>query len=141
MTARPTTSGSRTGRNAVLLLAAMVAASAVAVSCGGSPETGAAPPQQMSAGDPDRGAQLITKYGCGTCHEVPGVKDADGLVGPPLDHFANRAYIAGMLPNSQANLEKWIEDPQSVVPGNAMPDLDVSHHDAEDITAYLYTLR
>jgi cytochrome c2 len=138
MTARPP---SRTRRNAVLLVAGLVAASALAVSCGGSPETSAAPPQQMSGGDPQRGAELITKYGCGTCHEVPGVRDADGLVGPPLDHFANRAYIAGVLPNSHDNLEKWIEHPQSIVPGNAMPDLGVGHHDAEDITAYLYTLR
>jgi cytochrome c2 len=95
----------------------------------------------MSTGDSQRGARMIQKYGCGTCHVVPGVDNADGLVGPPLDHFADRAYIAGMLPNSQANLEKWIEDPQSVVPGNAMPDLGVNHRDAEDITAYLYTLR
>jgi cytochrome c2 len=139
-TTRPTAT-SRTGRNAVLLVAALVATSTLAVSCGGSPETSAAPPQQMSSGDPQRGADLIVKYGCGTCHEVPGIKEADGLVGPPLDHFANRAYIAGVLPNSQDNLEKWIEHPQSIVPGNAMPDLGVSHHDAEDITAYLYTLR
>ncbi|HET8561716.1 MAG TPA: c-type cytochrome [Marmoricola sp.] len=128
-------------RNSVVLAAVLMASSALVVSCGGSVETGTAPPPQMSGGDAQRGAQLIEKYGCGTCHEVPGVANADGLVGPPLDHFAERAYVAGMLPNSQKNLEKWIEDPQSVVPGNAMPDLGVSHRDAEDITAYLYTLR
>lgn len=141
MTTRPTTARFPIRRNAVLLAVALLTASTVAVSCGGSPETSAAPPQQMSTGDPDRGAELITRYGCGTCHEVPGIKDADGLVGPPLDHFANRAYIAGVLPNSKDNLEKWIEHPQSIVPGNAMPDLGVTPHDAEDITAYLYTLR
>jgi cytochrome c2 len=140
MKTRCTTAG-RTRRHVALLAAALVAGTAVAVSCGGSPETTAAPPQQMSAGDPQRGADLIVKYGCGTCHEVPGIKEADGLVGPPLDHFADRAYIAGVLPNSPANLEKWIESPQSIVPGNAMPDLGVGHHDAQDITAYLYTLR
>jgi cytochrome c2 len=128
-------------RNAALLAGVLVASSAFAVSCGGSPETSVAPPPQMSSGNAQRGAQLIEKYGCGTCHEVPGVANADGLVGPPLDHFAERAYIAGMLPNSQANLEKWIERPQSVVPGNAMPNLGVTHRDARDITAYLYTLR
>jgi cytochrome c2 len=95
----------------------------------------------MSTGDPQRGAQLITKYGCGSCHEVPGIPDANGLVGPPLDHFANRGYIAGVLPNSQTNLEKWIQHPQQVVPGNAMPDMGIDARDARDITAYLYTLR
>jgi cytochrome c2 len=130
----------RTGKG-MLLVVALVTSSAVAVSCGGSPETSAAPPQQMSTGDPQRGAQLITKYGCGSCHEVPGIPDANGLVGPPLDHFANRGYIAGVLPNSQTNLEKWIQHPQQVVPGNAMPDMGIDARDARDITAYLYTLR
>jgi cytochrome c2 len=130
----------RTGKG-MLLLVALVTSSAVAVSCGGSPETSAAPPHQMSTGDPQRGAQLITKYGCGSCHEVPGIPDATGLVGPPLDHFANRGYIAGVLPNSQTNLEKWIRHPQQVVPGNAMPDMGIDARDARDITAYLYTLR
>lgn len=130
----------RTGKG-MLLVVALVTSSAVAVSCGGSPETSAAPPQQMSTGDPQRGAQLITKYGCGSCHEVPGIPDATGLVGPPLDHFANRGYIAGVLPNSQTNLEKWIRHPQQVVPGNAMPDMGIDARDARDITAYLYTLR
>ncbi|HEY6935073.1 MAG TPA: c-type cytochrome [Marmoricola sp.] len=128
-------------RNGALLAVTLVACSALVVACGGTTETTAAPPHQMSTGDPQRGAQLIQKYGCGSCHVVPGVDNADGLVGPPLDHFAERTYVAGVLPNSQGNLEKWIEDPQSIVPGNAMPDLGVTHRDAQDITAYLYTLR
>ena len=128
-------------RRTALLAATLVACGGLTVGCAGTVETTAAPPHQMSNGDPQRGAQLIQKYGCGSCHEVPGVDNADGLVGPPLDHFAERSYVAGVLPNSQKNLEKWIENPQSVVPGNAMPDLGVNHHDAQDITAYLYTLR
>ena len=63
------------------------------------------------------------------------------MVGPPLTQFARRSYIAGMLPNTEANLQHWIRDPQAVVPGNAMPDMGVTARDAADITAYLYTLR
>jgi cytochrome c1 len=125
---------------AALTLAAVVLPAATLVSCAAE-ERGAPPPQQARSGIPDRGAQLIADYGCGTCHTVPGVDGADGLVGPPLTKFARRTYIAGELPNSEANLHRWIRDPQSVEPGTAMPDLGVTKQDAADITAYLYTLR
>ena len=123
-----------------LVLAAIVLPAVTLIGCAG-PEQGASPPQQALTGSPQRGATLIAKYGCGTCHEIPGIDGADGLVGPPLTHLARRSYIAGMLPNSAKNLEHWIRDPQGVVPGNAMPNLGVSARDAADITAYLYTLR
>ncbi|MFC4859441.1 c-type cytochrome, partial [Actinophytocola glycyrrhizae] len=79
-------------------------------------------------------------YGCGSCHTVPGVDGADGLVGPPLTRFGARSYIAGALPNTGDNLQHWIRDPQEVEPGTAMPDLDVSELEARDIAAYLLTL-
>jgi cytochrome c len=42
-----------------------------------------------------KGASLIRSYGCGTCHVVPGVADANGHVGPPLTEMGRRIYIAG----------------------------------------------
>ena len=95
----------------------------------------------ITGGDPDRGRQAIRLYGCGTCHEIAGVAGAEGKVGPPLTGIASRAYIAGVLPNTPENLARWIKAPQSIVPGNAMPDMGVSASDAADITAYLYKLR
>ncbi|HEX6860760.1 MAG TPA: c-type cytochrome [Caulobacteraceae bacterium] len=92
-------------------------------------------------GDPDRGKALIAEVGCGACHQIPGVAGADGLVGPPLGTVGQRTIIAGVLPNTPENLARWIEAPQSVVPGNAMPNMELSNHDARDIAAYLYTLR
>lgn len=92
-------------------------------------------------GHAERGAALITTYGCGACHTVPGVKGARGNVGPPLTRFGDRTYVAGMLRNSPANLIRWIRDPQGVVPGNAMPNMGVTEADARDLAAYLYTLR
>lgn len=130
----------RGSRRHLVLLAAVVLPAATLLGCAAQ-ERDASPPRQTTTGDPGRGAELISHYGCGTCHEVPGVSGADGLVGPPLDHFSRRGYIAGMLPNSATNLQRWIENPQRIVPGNAMPYLGVTHRDAEDITAYLYTLK
>ena len=100
----------------------------------------AMPPAESHQGDPAHGQQLIAQYGCGSCHEIPGVDGADGLVGPPLTHFGKRSYIAGQLPNNASNLQRWIEDPPAVEPGTAMPDLGVSSIDARDIAAYLLTL-
>ena len=42
----------------------------------------------------------IVAAGCGTCHMIPGIKDAQGLVGPPLIHWSRRTYIAGEAPNT-----------------------------------------
>lgn len=96
---------------------------------------------QVADAHPRQGPALMQKYGCGACHSVPGVRGARGNVGPPLGNFGNRLYVAGMLRNNPDNLVKWIRTPQSVVPGNVMPDLGVSEQDARDIAAYLYTLR
>lgn len=99
------------------------------------------PPAEVPNGDPGRGAELISRYGCGSCHTVPGVKGADGLVGPPLTSFGSRSYIAGELVNSGPNLQRWVMDPQAVEPGTAMPGLGVNATDAQDIAAYLFTLK
>ena len=127
-------------RGAWGLAAGLLAAAALVAACA-APEEGAAPPQEATTGTPDRGAELISSYGCGTCHMVPGVDNADGLVGPPLEKMALRSYIAGEIPNSEENMHRWLEDPQSIEPGTDMPDLGVTPRDAADITAYLYTLK
>ncbi|MFI4950567.1 MAG: c-type cytochrome [Caulobacterales bacterium] len=92
-------------------------------------------------GDPARGHDLIIHAGCGACHRIPGVSGANGRVGPPLDGMAERTIIAGMLPNTPGNMIHWLEAPQSVVPGNAMPNMELDDHDARDIAAYIYSLR
>jgi cytochrome c len=94
-----------------------------------------------SVGDADRGKSTITAAACGACHQIPGVLHAIGMVGPPLDHFSRRTMVAGLLPNTPANLVEWIRYPQSIVPGNAMPDSKLSDAQAKDVAAYLYTLR
>ncbi len=95
----------------------------------------------VTGGDPSRGKTELRDKGCGTCHTIPGVMGAHALVGPPLEHMASRSYVAGTLPNTPANLQRWIQHPQQVKPNNAMPEVGVSDEEARDISAYLYTLR
>lgn len=94
----------------------------------------------VTGGAPQRGAAAIFRYGCGSCHTVYGIRDAHGLVGPPLTGIRDRMYIAGMLENSPDNLMNWIRNPKSVNPKTAMPVLGVSEKDAADIASYLYSI-
>ena len=92
-------------------------------------------------GNPARGKETIRRYGCQGCHSIPGIRDARGVVGPPLDHLAQRVYLAGELPNTAENLMHWIQRPHDVHPRTAMPEMGVTDQDARDIAAYLYTLK
>ncbi|HVV66242.1 MAG TPA: c-type cytochrome [Rhizomicrobium sp.] len=93
------------------------------------------------SGDAEKGANVIVRSGCGSCHEIPGIQNADGLVGPPLDHFSKRASIAGLTPNTPESLVHWLRFPQSVSPGGAMPDMGLNEEQARNAAAYLETLR
>jgi cytochrome c oxidase assembly factor CtaG/cytochrome c2 len=93
------------------------------------------------SGDAYRGASLINKYGCGGCHSIPDIANANGNVGPPLQHVGTRTYIAGILNNSPDNMSLWLQNPQKVLPGNAMPAMGISQQDSRDMTAFLYTLK
>jgi cytochrome c len=97
--------------------------------------------RELSGGDPERGRQLVASYGCGACHQVPGIDGATGLIGPPLGNIAERTVLAGRLPNTPDNMIRWIREPQKVKSGTAMLNLNVTEHDARDITAFLYELR
>jgi cytochrome c len=96
---------------------------------------------QATGGDPDRGAAAIHKYGCDSCHTIPGIRGAVAHVGPPLTDIGVRKYVAGQLSNTPENLQNWIRHPRRVEPHTAMPDIGVTEIDGRDIAAYLYTLR
>lgn len=90
-----------------------------------------------AAGDRENGRLLLRQFGCGQCHRIPGVADAEGDIGPPLARVGERAYLGGVLPNSPANLAAWIRDPQRFDPRTAMPNLGVTEAHARDMAAYL----
>jgi len=89
----------------------------------------------------DRGKQSLAGFGCGSCHEISGVRAAHGKIGPPLTGIATRAVIAGELANTPENMVRWIRDPVAIEPNTAMPNLHVIEPTARDMVAYLYTLR
>jgi len=95
----------------------------------------------MTKGDPARGRDAISLYGCGSCHSIPGVRNADALVGPPLDRIGSRAFVGGVVKNTPDNLISWIQNPPALDDKTAMPNLGVTPTDARDIAAFLYTLR
>ena len=107
-------------------------------SCNKDAERAAA---EMTGGTPAKGRAAISRYGCSTCHTVPGVSGANGMVGPPLGQVASRVYLAGRLQNTPDNMILWIQNPQGVDDKTAMPNLGVSDADARDIASYLYTLK
>jgi cytochrome c len=88
-----------------------------------------------------RGRSLVRSYGCDTCHEIPTVVGARGSIGPSLDHIASKYYLAGQLPNSHENLQRWIQYPHNINPNTVMPDMGVTDTDAADIGLFLETLK
>jgi cytochrome c2 len=95
----------------------------------------------VEGGDPARGAQSIQRFGCHSCHRIPGIPAANSYVGPPLIAWSERQYIAGSLENRPGNLIAWIMNPQDFEPGTAMPNMNIDEQTARDIAAYLYTLK
>jgi cytochrome c len=96
---------------------------------------------QITGGDPARAAAAVRKYGCGSCHTIPGIDGANAVVGPPLDRLGRRSYIAGHLSNNADVLIRWIRHPHSFKQQTAMPEMGVGEQEARDIAAYLYTLQ
>jgi putative membrane protein len=106
------------------------------VACNAASQTANA----MTGGDATRGPDAIRRYGCATCHTIPGVPGAIGSIGPPLAQVARRSYVAGS-PNAPEHLVAWLQHPRRVRPGTPMPEMGVTERDARDIAAYLYTLK
>jgi cytochrome c len=105
------------------------------VACGNEPTT------MVDGGDTTRGKASVERYGCSACHAIPGIANQGSNVGPPLHKIALRGYIGGVLPNTPADMVRWLQNPPAVDPRTAMPNLGVSEAEAKDIAAYLYTLK
>jgi len=85
------------------------------------------------------GKALFEENNCMGCHAIGSSPTA---VGPNLTNYANRSTIAGILEPTKENLAKWIQDPESIKPGNLMtgnyPEL--SDDEANAIAEYLMQL-
>lgn len=113
---------------------AFALAMATLAGCAGETE----PLPQVEGGDAERGRIVLERYECGVCHVIPGIPAAVGRVGPALDHYAKRPYLAGKFPNEPETLVRWILDAPSMAPQTAMPASAMSQQDARDAAAYLY---
>lgn len=122
-----------------LAVLGVLAALIFTVACRAQPPTS---PQVVAGGDATRGLAAIERHGCTSCHVIPGVRTAErSWVGPPLTKFGRRSYVAGVVTNTQENLQRWLLDPRAVDPLTAMPDVGLSEVEALDIVAYLHSLR
>jgi mono/diheme cytochrome c family protein len=80
-----------------------------------------------------RGKELFyTKYACQSCHIADYKKDK-GYIGPALAAVGNRRPAVWIY--------KWLLDPHGVVPGTLMPNPNLNDRDAQDLTAFLMTLK
>ncbi|MCW5715000.1 MAG: c-type cytochrome [Bauldia sp.] len=92
-------------------------------------------------GDAEDGRTTVASLACGACHSIPGIRAADGTVGPSLAGLGNRNFIAGTLPNDPGTLAAFVRNAPSLVPGTAMPAMPLSEAQAIDVAAFLASLR
>ncbi|KAA2211273.1 c-type cytochrome [Pseudoroseomonas oryzae] len=92
----------------------------------------------LTGGDPRRAPELMTRYGCGGCHTIPGVPGADGKVAGPLTDMRERVFIGGVARNSPQAMIAWIVDPRAISPRTAMPATGITEAEARNVAAFLY---
>lgn len=85
-------------------------------------------------------AKALIAADCAGCHQVPGVRGAQGWIGPSLAGIARQQIIAGKFANTPDTMVRWLMHPQAMVPGAAMPEMGLSRPQAKAIADYLYTL-
>ena len=86
------------------------------------------------------GQRLFRERKCGACHAVSNA-DTRALSGPPLTHIASRNLLGGDRPNTPQNMTEWIAHPQTIKPGNHMPDQVLPQAELVALTAYMEALR
>lgn len=126
----------------MIRIAFAVLTCAALASCDLSETASAKKTVEVAGGDAGRGRAIVMRgdYGCTACHAVPGIGFPRGVAGPPLDGMADRAFIAGQLPNKPDVLVSFLLNPPRFVPKTGMPDVRLSLDQARDIAAFLYTL-
>lgn len=98
--------------------------------------------QPVVAGNSERGRQLAAQYGCNVCHAIPGVDGPQGSLGPSLAGMASRPTISmGVVPNTPDKVAVFVQDPATLNPQSSMPAMGIPPNDAQDIAAFLATLK
>jgi len=99
-----------------------------------------APAASATVGAHQDAIKLYAANACGGCHTIAGV--SAGTVAPDLTHIGSRMTIgAGVLPNTQADMAKWLMDPQGYKPGSFMPNFHFTADQARQMAAFLEDLK
>lgn len=98
-------------------------------------------PRYRGTGDRQNGLALIKSVGCLGCHQIGDLAQTAGDVSraTKIDHGPNLSRIGNKL--SGEWLFGWLKNPRAYNPDTRMPSLRLTDGEAEDITAYLLTLR
>lgn len=88
-----------------------------------------------------KGAAIFQSATCASCHQIRGTA-ASGDEGPDLTHlFARKKMLSGMLPMTNDNLYRWINDPQGIKPGAYMPGFIFPKDTLEALVHYMTQLK
>ena len=109
------------------------------------------PPAPATAQE-QAGAKAFASNGCTTCHQIGNAKvpgfpyNGLSIVGPNLTHVGSRQILAGgAITNTPANMVQWLEEPDTIKPGNYMTTFihngQLTQQQAQDLTAYLESLK
>jgi cbb3-type cytochrome oxidase cytochrome c subunit len=98
-------------------------------------------PRYRGTGDPGKGVELVKSVGCLGCHQIGDLVQtaSDVSRASKIDHGPTLTRIGNKV--SGEWLFGWLKDPRSFNPDTRMPSLRLTDPEAEDITAYLLTLR
>ncbi len=83
----------------------------------------------VSTGKSDVPQPEMFKTVCTACHTVGG---KGNMVGPPLDAIGNKF--------KREDLKAWINDPQKIKPGTAMPKIPMTDEQLNEVLDYLMSL-
>jgi cytochrome c oxidase subunit II len=96
-----------------------------------------------AASDPQLGSARATflSLSCVNCHTVSATT-ATGTFGPDLSHLMSRQTLgSGVVPNTLENLRAWVKDPQTIKPGNLMPNMQLNSRELDEVVTYLASLK
>jgi cytochrome c1 len=118
------------GRRAAFPVGLLLVLSAAFVTLAGS----------VARADELRAEDVAIAHGCITCHRIPGIPEAKGLIGPSLRDFGSKRRIAGdKLLNTPENLRLWLKDPKSIKP-TLMPDTHLNDKELDVLVKFLQNL-
>lgn len=89
--------------------------------------------------------QEIFNNSCIGCHAVTPANTTPeaARLAPNLTNFGDREFVAGYLENNEANIKKWLKDPETIKPANKMTGTygKLTSDQIDALTAYLMGLK